>query len=102
MGHGTEGLEGVQIYVDEIIIWGSIMQEHKESKVPERVHKYRLGKSKCQFDVQEIVFFGDKLTAQGVQPDQEKVKAALNIPKPTEEIGVISEWAMTERWVTMK
>ncbi|XP_019220499.2 uncharacterized protein LOC109204242 [Oreochromis niloticus] len=93
MEHIIEGLEGVRVYVDDIIIWGSTMQEHKERliRVFERVRKYglKLNKSKCQFGVQEIVFLGDKLSAQGVQPDQDKVKAILDMPRPTDKTGVL-------------
>lgn len=69
------------------------MQEHKERliRVFERVRKYglKLNKSKCQFGVQEIVFLGDKLSAQGVQPDQDKVKAILDMPRPNDKTGVL-------------
>ncbi|XP_039890321.1 uncharacterized protein K02A2.6-like [Simochromis diagramma] len=93
MEHIIEGLEGVRVYVDDIIIWGSTMQEHNERliRVFERVRKYglKLNKSKCQFGVQEIVFLREKLSAQGVQPDQDKVKAILDMPRPTDKTGVL-------------
>ncbi|KAI3373030.1 hypothetical protein L3Q82_023465 [Scortum barcoo] len=88
-----EGLEGVRVYIDDIISWGSTLQEHnlRLYRVMERIQKYglKLNKNKCEFRVQEILFLGDKLTAQGVQPDQEKIKAILNMPKPTDKTGVL-------------
>lgn len=91
--HIIEGLDGVRAYVDDIIVWGATLQEHNErlAKVLERIRKngLKLNKSKCQFGAQEIVFLGDKLTAQGVQPDQEKINAILAMPTPTDKTGVL-------------
>lgn len=93
MEHIIESLQGVRVYVDDIIIWGSTAQEHEERlvKVLERVRKYglKLNKSKCQFGVQDIVFLGDKLSAQGVQPDQEKIREIQEMPRPTDKTGVL-------------
>ena len=90
--HIIEGLEGVRSYVDDIVVWGSTIQEHNErlTQVMERVQKYglKLNKNKCQFGVQEIVFLGDKLSAQGVEPDQEKICAIQSMPRPAEKADV--------------
>lgn len=74
-----------------MIIWGSTVQEDNErlTRVLERKYGLKLNKSKCQFGVQEIVFLGDQLSAQGVQPDQEKVNAIQDMPRPTDKIGVL-------------
>jgi len=44
MEHIIEGLDGVQVYVDGIIVWGSTVQEHNArlTKVLEQVRKYGL------------------------------------------------------------
>lgn len=57
----------------------------------ERIQKYglRLNKSKCEFGVREILFLGDKLTNQGIEPDQEKIKAIVHMPRPTDKTGVL-------------
>lgn len=91
MEHIIEGLDGVWVYVDDIIIWGSTVQEHNErlTRVLERKYGLKLNKSKRQFGVQEIVFLGDQLSAQGVQPDQEKVNAIQDMPRPTDKTGVL-------------
>ncbi|KAI4903194.1 hypothetical protein NFI96_028888, partial [Prochilodus magdalenae] len=58
----------------ELTLEGAI-KEHNERlvKVLKSIRKngLKLNKSKRQFAVQEIIFLGDKLTAQGIQPDQE-------------------------------
>lgn len=88
-----EGLEGVRVYIDDIIIWGSTAEEHNERlcRVMERIQKYglKLNKSKCEFGVEEILFLGDKLSARGVQPDQDKIHAIQNMPRPTDKTGVL-------------
>ncbi|XP_072366342.1 uncharacterized protein [Scyliorhinus torazame] len=52
-------------------------------------HGLKLNKTKCQFGVDKITFLGDKLSAKGVQADQEKIKAILNMPHPTDKKGVL-------------
>lgn len=93
MEHIIEGLDAVRVYADDVIMWGSTLQEHnvRLTKVLERIRKYglKLNKSKCQFGVQEIVFPGDKLSAHGIQPDQEKVDAIKDMPRPRDKAGVL-------------
>ena len=88
-----ESLEGVRVYIDDIIVWGSTLQEHNHRliKVMERIQKFglKLNRAKCEFAVKEIIFLGDKLTAQGVQPDKDKIKAILDMPRPTDKTGVL-------------
>lgn len=71
-----EGLEGVRCYVDNVVIWGSTLQEHHETlaKVLQRVHEngLKLNRSKCHLGVHEVTFLGDKLSAQGVEPDKDR------------------------------
>jgi len=93
MDNMLEGLEGVHCYVDDVVIWGSNLIEHNErlTKVLQRVREngLTLNREKCQFGVQEITCLGDKLSFQGVKPDQEKIKAILGMPRPTDRKGVL-------------
>lgn len=84
-----EGLEGVRVYIDDVIIWAET-QEQLNTRVHsalQRVHKYglRLNKEKCQFSTQEVTFLGDQLTRAGVQPDMKKIKAVTDMPQPTDK-----------------
>lgn len=54
-----------------------------------RKYELKLNKGKCQFGAQEVVFLRDKLSAQGVQPDQGKIKAIHDMPRPTDRTGVL-------------
>jgi hypothetical protein len=42
-----------------------------------------LNKDKCLFSVPELVFFGFKISASGLSPDDKKVEANQNAPAPT-------------------
>ena len=93
-----EGIEGVRVYVDDLILWGSTLEQHNERliKVLQRVQKcqLKLNRSKCQFGVKEITFLGDKLTGAGVEPDQRKIKAILDMPRPEGKKSVLRALGM--------
>ncbi|XP_054864601.1 uncharacterized protein K02A2.6-like [Amphiprion ocellaris] len=93
MEHMIEGIEGVRVYVDDIILWGSTLEQHNErlNKVLQRVKQYglKLNRAKCQFGVTEITFLGDKLTAEGIEPDKDKIRAILEMPRPEDKKGVL-------------
>lgn len=70
-----EGLQGAKFYVD--IVWGSSVEEHNErpTKVLKRRQKYglNLNKENFQFGMNEILFLGNKLSGEGIEPGEEKV-----------------------------
>lgn len=72
-----------------MVIWGSTLLQHNERliKVLQRVREngLKLNRTKCQFGVQEITFLGDKLSAQGIEPDERKIKAILGMPRLTDK-----------------
>jgi len=93
-----EGLEGVRVYIDDLVVWGSTLQEHNQRlvKVMERVraHDLKLNQKKCQFGVTEITFLGDKLSAKGVEPHPAKVQALLDMPPPSDKKGILRALGM--------
>ena len=40
---------------------------------------------KCVFKVKEDTYIGDKLTQEGIKPDDEKVRAINDMPAPTDK-----------------
>ena len=42
----------------------------------------KLNKEKCHFRCTSILFFGEVISREGVQPDPHKVKALMDIPVP--------------------
>lgn len=51
-------IEGVEVYIDEIIVWGSSIEEHnmrlKKVLNKAKVSGVRFNKEKCQFGVTEV------------------------------------------------
>uniref|UniRef100_A0AAV2J0Y9 ribonuclease H n=1 Tax=Knipowitschia caucasica TaxID=637954 RepID=A0AAV2J0Y9_KNICA len=76
-----DGVEGVGVFLDDVVIWGTTRAEHDErlAKVMEKAKQagLKLNKQKCQFGVSEITYLGDKLSAAGIQPDPEKTECDL-------------------------
>ncbi|CAC5390471.1 unnamed protein product [Mytilus coruscus] len=47
-----------------------------------------LNAEKCKFRVKEVTYIGHTLSADGVRPDQEKIRAIKEMPAPTDKKGV--------------
>lgn len=81
-----ENIEGAEVIVDDILIWGSTQQEHDErlKKVLERARQcdLKLSKSKCQFRRDEVEYVGHIISKDGLKPDPEKVRAVKMMKKP--------------------
>ena len=86
MEHMIEGVDGVRVYADDIVLWGATLDQHNERliRVLQRIqeHGLKLNRAKCEFCVKEITFLGDKLSEAGVEPDKSKVKAIVEMPRP--------------------
>ena len=85
-------LPGCETDIDDILIWGRTLEEHDQNleRVLNRVADINmtLSKDKCQFRQTEITYLGETLTANGVKPDETKVEAIKNYPKPTNKHDV--------------
>ncbi|XP_039446685.1 uncharacterized protein K02A2.6-like [Culex pipiens pallens] len=80
------GIEGVIIYIDDIVVAGRTLQEHDERlrevlAVLER-NNTMLNRGKCIIRVQELEILGFKVSAHGISPSAEKVQAIKNFRKP--------------------
>ena len=76
----------VDTSMDDIIIWGPDTETH-DNTVTAVLNKARevnlkLNPEKCVFGMEELTFIGDKITQDGVKPDQAKVSAINNFPTP--------------------
>ena len=67
-----DGLEGVESYIDDVLIWAVTEEEHNQRlrQVLERCkqHGLQLNGAKCTFGAQQVRYFGHILTAEGVRP----------------------------------
>lgn len=80
------GLEGVIIYLDDIVIYGSSKAEHDRrlQAVLKRLDEYGvlLNHQKCIYGVKELEFLGHILSEKGVCPTEGRVDAIKNFREP--------------------
>ncbi len=81
-----ERVEGVQVVMDDILIYGATEQQHYERVIQvldilEKAH-VTLNKDKCKFKQHEVKYLGHVLTKDGLKCDPEKVRAILEMPEP--------------------
>jgi transposase InsO family protein len=81
-----EDLEGVLIYLDDILVIGKSQEEHDERlmQVLERIrlHGLSLNSFKCRFNESEVSYLGHRLSNGTIQPDPERIRPILEFPEP--------------------
>jgi len=86
MTETLQGLQGVAVYMDDIIVYGKDMEEHDLclQKVLERVESagLKLNKDKCVLRQKQLHFLGQVVDASGVRPDPAKVLAIRELAAP--------------------
>ena len=79
MSQSLGDLQGVETNIDDILVWGTNQEEHDKRlmAVFDRCEKINLtlNRGKCQFSVPKVSYIGHILSADGVQPNPEKVRA---------------------------
>lgn len=76
----------------DIEIHGRTEEEHKQRltsvlKRCQEVHS-TLNEEKCQFGVRQVTYLGHCISADGITPDENRVKAILAMPPPKDKKGV--------------
>lgn len=71
-----------EIVVEDILIWGRTLLEHDKRLNRIRAINLKLNPDKCKFRVNCAHYVGHLLTADGVKPDPEKIKAVCEMEKP--------------------
>jgi len=76
-------------YVDNVLCYSRSIEEHfkhlRKFFQRFRESKMKLNAKKCSFLLPEIVFLGNKVNANGIGPDPDKVKVMLEFPVPTNQ-----------------
>ena len=82
-----QGLSGVCLYLDDILITGKTDLEHLNnlSAVLQRLSSagMKLKPEKCSFMLKEVEFLGHTISAKGLQPTTQKIRAIVEAPRPT-------------------
>ena len=81
-----QGLPGVCVYLDHILITGKTEEDYLTnlSAVLQKLSAegMKLKPEKCSFLLKEVEYLGHKISAQGLQPSLEKVRAIMEAPQP--------------------
>lgn len=79
-------LQEVVAFLDDLIIFSSSLEEHEERrmKVLKRIADFglKLSPSKCKFFQTSVKYLGHVISAQGIQPNPDKVAAVKEWPQP--------------------
>ncbi len=81
-----KGFKGVSCYLDDILVTGSTLEEHKQNLKAVLSclshNGFRLKKDKCHFFMQSVEYLGFQISAAGICPTEEKVRAIRDSPSP--------------------
>lgn len=86
MNETLQGLEGVVIYMDDVLIYAETEELHDQRL--EEVLKViegsglKLNKAKCNFKQRRVRFLGHVIDEEGVRLDPGKVTGIVNFPQP--------------------
>lgn len=86
------GIEGVIVYIDDVIISGRTLEEHdsrlKKVLAVLKSNQAKLNDQKCVYGVRELEVFGFKVSEAGISPSAEKISAIKNfrVPQTKEEV----------------
>ena len=86
--------KSVVIYLDNIIVFSKSKAQHKVDlrNVLNILCDNQLyaKPSKCQFYEKSLTFLGHIISASGIKPNPEKIKAIVELPRPTNILGLQS------------
>ncbi|KAK2727383.1 hypothetical protein QYM36_008018 [Artemia franciscana] len=87
MKEALEGLDGFAVIIDDLLVFGSTLEEHNKRLVAvlerARAKGIKFSKAKCSFCVTSVTYFGHVISEQGMQPDPDKLKAINNMSTPS-------------------
>lgn len=84
------GLEGTEVYMDDILIHGETEEIHNQHLVEAvrvtEVAGLKLNKAKCKFKLKQVRCLGNIIDEINVRPDPDKVAEIVNFPQPNNVI----------------
>lgn len=87
-----EGLPGVSVYIDDILVWGRTKSEHdkhlRATLCAAELAGLTFNAEKCRIGVTKIAFLGDIISLSGIAPNPTIVSSLLEIPPPHNKQGI--------------
>ena len=84
-----QGVPGVTVYLDDVVVHGSSRKEHDQSLAQVeaifKAHNVQVNETKCLRARTEIPFLGLRISAGQLAVDPERVRPLLNMPDPTSQ-----------------
>lgn len=95
-----EDLEGVVNVIDDILVWGADKEQHNNRlrQLLDRIRSInlKLNKDKCKIGMTEIQYIGPIMSAEGLKPDQEKVRAIMDMRQPHDKAALMRFLGMVQ------
>lgn len=92
-------LKGVQNYLDDIIVYGKGKEEHDRNLqmvlAALKEAGLQLNNEKCHFNQTSLRFLGHTISAQGLLPDKDHLKAITAAPAPSDATTLRSFLVLT-------
>ena len=86
MSETFKDIEGVEIVVDDLRIWGETEEQHDSrlERVLQRAKhcNLKLNKGKSQIKCKGISYVGHIIGEEGLKPDPKKIEAVVNMEAP--------------------
>ena len=83
-----QGLEGVEVFMDDILVYGTTQEQHdgRLEKVMQRIVTagLKLNHEKCSIRQSQLRFLGHLIDRSGIRPDPDKVKAIRQLSPPAD------------------
>ena len=87
-----DGHDGIEVIVDDLLVWGERKEQHderlKRALEITRSSGIKLNKDKCETGLQEVTYIGHTLSSNGLKPDVNKVEAIRRIDTPNDKPAV--------------
>lgn len=85
-------MPGVETDIDDILVWAT-SEDELETRLDAVLNKCEqikltLNREKCVFKTEEVAYIGHVLTPDGIKPDNDKIKAIVEMPAPKDKKGV--------------
>lgn len=82
-----EGIDGVLVYMDDVIVFGNSEQSHEKALrlVLDRIKQsgLKLNKEKCEFSKNSLEFLGHTISSEGIKASPSKIEAIQKLKTPT-------------------